>query len=135
MKEREEEREEQETASVTMTDLEDPSIRAGSMRKQTLESLLNSLDGNLRLLEDSGRRWRQKMMVEKETESQDRQKKRHSKSWFPVVTSSSFVPTNLQSVSSQGSKINDKVCLMAIWSRTVACKECSYIPLDEEAMG
>ena len=121
----------------TMTDLEDANPRTGSMRKQSLGSLLNSMDGNLGLLEDSGRRWRQKMTVEKSAlkESHDRQKKRQSKSWFPVVTSSSFVPVNVQNESTRGGKINDQVCLMAMWSRTVACKECSYIPLDEETMG
>jgi hypothetical protein len=126
----------EETGSLTFSDLEDANTCAGSTRKQTPESLLDCLDGNLQSLEDSGRRWRQKL--EKDggnTDSHDRHIKRQSKAWFPVLLSSSFVPANTQKDVCWGNKLNDNVCLVAMWSRTVACKECAYIPLDEEIMG
>jgi hypothetical protein len=69
------------------------------------------------------------------TDSHDRHIKRQSKAWFPVLLSSSFVPANTQKDVCWGNKLNDNVCLVAMWSRTVACKECAYIPLDEEIMG
>ncbi|KAL3907453.1 MAG: hypothetical protein SGILL_008869, partial [Bacillariaceae sp.] len=118
-----------ETVSLTMTDLEESDTRGN--RKHTVASLLDALDGSLGQLEDSGRRWRQKMSVEN-AESNDRQKKRSTKSWFPVVMSSSFVPSDDVP---RCAKIKDDGCLIAMWSRTVACNECSYIPLDEEIMG
>lgn len=50
--------------------------------------------------------------------------------------SSSLVPSNGTSEDiTCKSNLNDWVSVVALWSRTVACHECSYIPLDEEVMG
>lgn len=101
-------------------------------------------DPNLALLEDSGRRWRQKTNGEEGVVSDDvhkadeKQKKRsHNKPWFPVVLSSSFVPSRAEDFlrkKESHSRMSD-LKLTALWSRTVACGECSYIPLDEEIQG
>ena len=132
-----------ETAESTCMDLQ-----AGHGRK-SLEATLNVLDRNLATLEESGRRWRQKTKSDKvndtiiedkasfDMKTSDRQKKRNSnRSWLPVKLSTSFVETNTEDLTRNDDFQNaNKVELTAIWSRTVACKECGYIPFEEEIQG
>ena len=133
----------EEAVGIEVVDAQSLDLRAVNAKKRSMESFLNMVDGNLALLEESGRRWRQKTTIDKDHVGStgdvdgmgnERHKKRsHGKSWYPVVTSSSFVPaTSADNSSTQSS--ND-VQLLAMWSRTVTCTECSYIPLDEEIMG
>jgi hypothetical protein len=100
------------------------------------EQFLCQLDGNLTNLEDAGRRWRQKNNPGKETgpahtepsSNKDSkiiepQKKRASRPWLPVVTSSSFVPPTTDNASpSKNSKLaKESIRILAIWSRTKSC--------------
>ena len=97
------------------------------------EIFLSTVDGNCAILEDAGRRWRQKSNQGKESvqghdgpsssaPSIDRQKKR-SKPWLPVATSSSFVPPSATDTGSRSAtKLSkESICLLAIWSRTKSC--------------
>jgi len=97
------------------------------------EIFLSTLDGNCAILEDAGRRWRQKSSQGKESVqghdgpsssalSIDRQKKR-SKPWLPVATSSSFVPPSATDTGSRAAtKLSkESICLLAVWSRTKSC--------------
>ena len=66
--------------------------------------------------------------------SNGRQKKRNgNRSWLPVKMSSSFLEAKADDIGA-AENVN-KIELTAIWSRTVACKECGYIPFDEEIQG
>lgn len=101
---------------------------------------LSSLDGNLKNLEEAGRRWRQKKFHEQDLiQGQgeqslndmslihaDQQKKRSSKPWLPVAASSSFLlhTTPSQCVPCSGRLEKESIRLVAIWSRTQAC-ECT----------
>jgi hypothetical protein len=129
----------EDAGSCAFTDNDTNDGRIMPARKQTLENLLNVLDGNLAVLEDSGRRWRQKSGTDNggSYDPNPRQRRRQNgKSWFPVAMSSSFVPSNVISdVFSNNSSMKDSVTIVALWSRTVGCHECLYIPLDEEVMG
>jgi dDENN domain len=126
----------EDAGSVSLTDNESIDGRILTGRKQTTEGLLEVLDGSLAVLEDSGRRWRQKIGSEKDVDPHSRQKRRQpGRSWYPVSMSSSFVPSTSSETHSRQKRMKDSVRLLAIWSRTVACNECSYIPLDEEVMG
>lgn len=106
------------------------------------ESFLNVFDGNLAVLEDSGRRWRQRQSKESGTsqygyqsagnlQGEDFQKKQTTKPWIPVFTSSSFVPFQSELKGTDPLKL-ENVKFVALWSRTRACDNCSYILLDEE---
>eukprot|EP00978_Attheya_sp_CCMP212_P000484 scaffold951_cov62-Attheya_sp.AAC.2 len=129
--------------------------RTGARRD--VESALVSLDSELSLLEDSGRRWRNRQtnrdpIDERRKQSRDNaddaaprgqqstSKKSLKKTWMPVSFSSSF-PLSLSRGSS--TKANNQSCLgamkvnvrfVALWSKTTSCQNCSYIPLDEEIM-
>jgi len=106
---------------------------------------LSSLDGNLKNLEEAGRRWRQKKYHEQDlvpTQGEqslddnsqliqvDQQKKRSSKPWLPVSTSSSFLVHTRpsKSASSSGRLEKESIRLVAMWSRSQAC-ECTYCSL------
>lgn len=129
-----------------------------------IEGALNSLDSNLGVLEDSGRRWRHRSSQYREialaTQISDKVKPKNDntfneskfllpstkharksikkktpqrESWLPVVPSSSFVPASMKREASPIQPIwKDSTKLLAIWSRTTSCDNCSYIPLDEE---
>lgn len=123
-------------------------LQSGQSRNKW-ETTLNVLDRNLATLEESGRRWRQKTSSDRINDSivedpsssdlktNDRQKKRNNnRSWLPVLLSSSFVETNAEEFTHNDvSKNVKKIKLTAMWSRTVACKECGYIPFEEEIQG
>ena len=124
-------------------------LQAGPIRKNR-EAILSALDGSLANLEESGRRWSQKTNSEKNNDTiiedpssfnlkaNERQKKtrNNNKSWLPVLLSSSFVESSAEELTRKdvSSYVTD-VQLTAMWSRTVACKECGYIPFDEEVQG
>jgi len=118
--------------------------------RKNLEVSLNALDRNLATLEESGRRWRQRTNNDKindtiiedpsnlDSKSNDRLKRRNNnRSWLPVSLSSSFVEISEEesTTNEDFSEIASKIQLTAIWSRTVKCKECGYIPFDEEIQG
>jgi hypothetical protein len=104
-----------------------------------LEAYLNNLDTSLYALEYHGRRWRQKITLERGLSADNgdngdeecihaKMRRWDSRIWHPVVYSSSFVPQSLnRKTHHQGS-----VKFVAIWSRTRSCPNCSYIPLEEE---
>lgn len=113
-------------------------------RMDTTEMLMTSLDGNLEVLEESGRRWRQKTTTERETsakqedarldpeanKSTERSRKKASKSWLPVFTSLSLAPSCSFGKGADGqvpqiASIADRTHLLAIWSRTKSC-DCKY---------
>lgn len=116
--------------------------------------LLNSLDGDLVMLEESGRRWRTRLSQNRDWEhhqdgdasvSQPREtrvsssasgkqrRKRSStpKPWHPVAVSSSFVPFR-ENQAAYSKFLPNRVTVVALWSRTTSCSGCSYVPLDEE---
>jgi hypothetical protein len=133
---------------VETTESTSTNFQSGNTRKNW-EATLNVLDRSLATLEESGRRWRQKTNIDKNNDTitenpsssdlktNDRQRRRNSnRSWLPVLLSSSFVETDAEESSRKGATKNvNKTQLTAIWSRTVACKECSYIPFEEEIQG
>ena len=103
------------------------------------DAVLNSTDGHLSALEQQGRRWRNKQHGSSEQDDggkdHEGKKKRSSRSsWLPVVYSSSFVP--IAANSTTATRVNNKtpppVKVVAIWSKTRACRNCCYIPLEEE---
>ena len=127
-------------------------VAGSSERKLILEEkLLSSLDSNIAILEESGRRWRTRLSQNRETDadagtssgrhgqegrsgsaasSRGKEKRKHvQRSWHPVSTSSSFVPATTDL---QPSDVIGRIEVVAIWSRTTACPSCAYIPLDEE---
>lgn len=101
------------------------------------ETALGALDGNLANLEDSGRRWRQGNMAEKETGASheesntnretkgntERWRKKSSRSWLPVVASWSLAPSRIEGSEDTGAPplAPDKTRLIAMWSRTKSC--------------
>ena len=133
---------------------------AAKFRNTDAGTILNVLDANLSILEDSGRRWRHRQPRDNRTDEnnaaeqkdggteqsnhtsgadspsakliQHKAKSLH-KSWLPASCSTSFAPTL------PGRTVNhlsiDDFEFVAIWSRTTVCESCSYIPLDEEVMG
>lgn len=146
---------------VTVSASNDGRIEVGGKEEIDSEGLLNAFDGNLAILEDSGRRWRQRHNHTRQSTSQrnlsaakdeksvgtissgdprgmppdpsQRTEKRSSqKPWLPVATSSSFVPIAHKTVNGNQGLLNADTRLVAIWSRTRACESCSYVPLDEE---
>ncbi|KAL3782651.1 hypothetical protein HJC23_010160 [Cyclotella cryptica] len=118
---------------------------------------LDILDSNLQILEDSGQKWRSHgnasqaqgaplVGVDGHTSLTDKNDQIHmispaktfdtattsrsskqKRSWLPVTCSSSFVSTP-RDVSDE----NNRVCLVALWSRAATCDSCQYTPLDEE---
>jgi len=148
---------------VTVSASKDGRIEVGGKEEIDAAGLLNAFDSNLAVLEDSGRRWRQRHTHSRESGSQrnlsaandersvgtissgaprggtadssQRPEKRGShKPWLPVTTSSSFVPFVHKALNSDG-RLDVETRLIAIWSRTQACDSCSYLPLDEEIQG
>jgi len=132
-----------------------------NLHNEDAGTILNVLDANLSILEDSGRRWRHRQSRDNKAgeynaeEQQDTgtgqtintagtvssPSARHTlqkarslhKSWLPASCSTSFAPTHSgQTVN--GLSIGDFE-FVALWSRTTVCESCSYIPLDEEIMG
>jgi hypothetical protein len=100
------------------------------------EASLSAMDGHLAILEDHGRRWRQRYGADTRRSAggdarsgTDDKKKRTSKSWLPVFYSSSFAPVAWDEKTKQDPP---DIRLIAMWSRTRACRNCAYIPLDEE---
>lgn len=145
---------------VTVSESNDGRIEVGGKEEVDAEGLLNAFDGNLGILEDSGRRWRQRPTQSRDSSSQrklstvmddksvgtvspvapsvgppgpDQQHERRNgqRSWLPVSTSSSFVPF-VQKTLNDNEGLDIDTRLVAIWSRTKACESCSYLPLDEE---
>jgi rubredoxin len=137
-----------DTGGVEMTESTCVDLLSGHVRKN-LEATLNVLDRSLVTLEESGRRWRQKTNSDKindtivenpsslDLKPNDRQKKQNNnRSWLPVLLSSSFVETYAEESTRKDASTNvNEIQLTAIWSRTVACKECGYIPFEEEIQG
>jgi hypothetical protein len=100
------------------------------------EASLSAMDGHLAILEDHGRRWRQRYGADTRRSAggdarsgTDDKKKRTSKSWLPVFYSSSFAPVAWDEKTKHDPP---DIRLIAMWSRTRACRNCAYIPLDEE---
>ena len=146
---------------VTVSASKDGRVEVSGRDASDAEGVLNAFDGNLAILEDSGRRWRQRSANHREAASErnpvgndDRsagdlssvrppretvpghrpQRRSNPRQWLPVVTSSSFAPV----IHVPSSNMNDDgrlsvdTRLIALWSRTRPCENCSYIPLDEE---
>lgn len=99
------------------------------------EASLSAMDGHLAILEDHGRRWRQRYGADTRRSAGDARsgtddkKKRTSKSWLPVFYSSSFAPVSYDEKTKHDPQ---DIRLIAMWSRTRACRNCAYIPLEEE---
>lgn len=104
------------------------------------ESVLSLLDGDLAVLEESGRRWRQKspsgndgIPKQKDSRSEvitnkglDGNRKKGSKSWLPVLSASSLAPTRAPDArAEQSANILENTHLLAMWSRTKCC-DCKY---------
>lgn len=133
---------EEDTAGAEVSESSRRDSKAGSKKKNWMdpETLFCALDRNNTILEDAGRRWRQRSTQGRDTDPSsstpyvDRQKKKSNKPWLPVATSSSFVPPFVSDIGSRPStKLSkESICILAIWSRTKACDSCGYIPLDEE---
>lgn len=148
------------TESMSM--VRGPSSGRGSIGSITgdPESSFFAMDGNLANLESAGRKWRQRTTASADrtgssktsgavnapsaerpntaaSADQRHHRKRH-RSWLPVVSSSSFVPspvhggTGASNTPKGKAFANDSVRLVALWSRTCACDSCGYIPLEEE---
>ena len=147
---------------VTVSESRDGRVEVGGKDDVVdAEGLLNSFDGNLAVLEDSGRRWRHRHVHSRESTNQrkptfidDRSigtispgdprgwasdinpkpenKRSNQKPWMPVSTSTSFVPFVHKGLSDDDGRLDTDTRLIAIWSRTQACESCSYLPLDEE---
>ena len=133
---------------VTMSGSGNGAVGSSQTHPRSLASVLNRLDDTLKLLEDSGRKWRLRssnhsgaqhgqggeaapevplMPTSNDAWKQQRQSQ-GPRSWVPIQCSSSFLLTsNAASVHGCSS-----VKLVAIWSRVTQCTACSYIPLDEE---
>ena len=131
-------------------------VRSERQRRNAEELTLNSLDGDIAVLEESGRRWRSRLSHNQKWDQMDpphtdgswtkdsggtpsesstvRRKLRNgTRPWHPVVMSSSFVPPRESESQPPASvKMRSGVTLVALWSRTTACEGCSYVPLDEE---
>ena len=109
------------------------SIGTRNKRGPEWEAKLTSMDGHLGPLEQHGRRWRNKHASDRKEGAHEREleekKKRSHKSWLPVAYSSSFVPISSHS---KATKQLSSAKLIAIWSKTRACRNCDYIPLEEE---
>lgn len=91
---------------------------------------LSSLDASLGNLESQGRHWRQKSGSERIGEhSQQSKKMRANQPWLPTVFSSSFAPSTTTDTAIE---CESDILLVAIWSRTRFCSNCSYLPLEEE---
>lgn len=101
-----------------------------------IESSLLNLDSSLTALETQGKRWRQRHGSERgisddnggDAFADSKAKRTNAKSWLPVVYSSSFLPNVAEATSREANVVK----LVAIWSRTRSCTNCSYIPLEEE---
>ena len=145
---------------VTVSASNDGRIEVSGKELIDAEALMNAFDGNLAVLEDSGRRWRQRHTHGRETPGQRRlsaanddksvgtassgtpragttdpsqrpERRSGQKSWLPVTISSSFVPSVQKAFNDNGG-IGIETRVVAIWSRTRACESCAYVPLDEE---
>lgn len=132
----------EEEGGVEVTESASRDLRIYSTRGDP-EVALSALDGSLAVLEDAGRRWRQKSSAEKiapnissddpsisqeaKPAKEERQKKRSShKPWLPVLSSTSFVPSRQDSASSGFRALTRaKLRLQTIWSRTKSC-DCKY---------
>lgn len=129
-------------------------VRSEYQRRRDEELTLNTLDGDIAVLEESGRRWRSRPSHSREWEqnessgadvlpknevggsssvsSKPRRKQGSTvRPWHPVVISSSFVPP-CDTQSPLSDDLRKRFTLVALWSRTTACEGCSYVPLDEE---
>ena len=104
--------------------------------RNDFDALLDNLDTSLHSLEYQGRRWQQRNTNERgmsadvgdELGIDNKIKRGDSRMWHPVVYSSSFVPNAPRSAPESQNSIR----LLAIWSRTRSCSNCSYVPLEEE---
>ena len=140
---------------VTVAGSGHQAIRSEQQRLHDEEMTFNSLDGDIAVLEESGRRWRSRLPYNRDWEQADayatnaqpahedggrsatsgkgkRKQRSTTRPWHPVVTSSSFVPTRENQSSAMSEDLIERVTLVALWSRTTACEGCSYVPLDEE---
>eukprot|EP00751_Fragilariopsis_kerguelensis_P004867 CAMPEP_0170817696 /NCGR_PEP_ID=MMETSP0733-20121128/40201_1 /TAXON_ID=186038 /ORGANISM="Fragilariopsis kerguelensis, Strain L26-C5" /LENGTH=2012 /DNA_ID=CAMNT_0011177481 /DNA_START=130 /DNA_END=6168 /DNA_ORIENTATION=+ len=138
-----------DNGGVEMTESSCIDLQLAPVRKNR-EDIMSVLDGSLAILEESGRRWRQRTNGEKNNETivedpssfglkaneREQKSRNNSKSWIPVLLSSSFVKSSVEESTQKDRSSNaSDVQLTAMWSRTVACKECKYIPFDEEVQG
>jgi hypothetical protein len=132
-----------ETGSFELAEYASRDGRRGNFSRVHVDdpdTILSLLDGDLGVLEESGRKWRQKTLGERDggsnqeesrsevvsSKSTDRVRKKTSKSWLPVVTSWSLAPSR-QPDGSPGDKsqtlvtVLDTTHLLAMWSRTKSC--------------
>jgi hypothetical protein len=113
--------------------------------------MLNSLDSSLSLLDEVGRNFAQRSRnamntasigADDENHSQNgqgvhiREKKKNVRSWKPVMCSSSF--SSMPRCADDDAGLDNNILrerdvkLVALWSRTKACDQCGYTPMDEE---
>lgn len=100
-------------------------LGTASMSPRDVESIVSSFDNSIAILEGHGRRWR----TRSNGDNAAQKKGRSNKTWLPVAVSSSIYPS---SVDRSDNGHSQKLRLIAIWSRTRGCGNCSYVPLDEE---
>lgn len=129
---------EEEATGFEVTESFSRDMRSGNLLKSCAdpEVALASLDRNLANLEESGRRWRQKTMTEKEIgtnhddtttmfetgKGHDKMRKKGSKLWLPVVTSWSLAPSRQDENNARSTPlVPDQTRLVAMWSRTKSC--------------
>lgn len=110
-----------DVGNIEVTESGSRGIGFGDQKSMEIESCFDAIDPSLSTLEGHGSRWRQKGVDPEE------KKNRKSKSWYPVMCSSSFVASCNKDKSTR-----KEIRLLAIWSRTRSCPNCSYIPLEEE---
>lgn len=134
----------EDVAGIDVSEPTKVESKLGARGTETMEPgvFLCSLDGNLTNIEEAGRRWRLKSSNErdinanvhdevlptKDSHDVERQKKRSSKPWLPVSTSSSFVPgLSDDTIPPQNAQLEkESIRLLAIWSRTRSC-ECKLL--------
>lgn len=133
------------------------SAKSHESRETDLLSIFNTLDSSIALLDDFGRSFakRSKNAISKKDDldamqginddasradpdekglqehTSTREKKNNSRSWKPVYVSSAF--SSFRNLGETTIAMNEnEVKLVALWSRTKACEQCGYTPLDEE---
>ena len=112
-----------------------------NQRTSEFGSSLIALEGTAVDLEMHGRRWRNRQSADRPSGGQrrersrgndDNRKKRKNRQWLPVVFSSSFLPSMVEIPDFHDPR-PQTVKLVAIWSRTRGCNNCTYVPLEEDA--
>lgn len=105
--------------------------RSSQYRESASKTQLSEMEKlkNINALNESNSAWPSTKHARKPVKKKSPQKE----SWLPVVLSSSFVPAPMKTEAIPiRTAWKDSTKLLAIWSRTTCCDNCSYIPLDEE---